>query len=393
MQTWDPTTWRRKPCQQEIVYPCTSDIDNAVAKLSQSAPLVTPEDCDRLMLLLAKAANKQAFFIQAGDCAETFADCQADILQQKVHFLQHLATQLQNILNTDVITIGRIAGQYAKPRTALWESCNSLTLANYRGDLINAPEFDNNSRQVCSDRLLQAYQCAQKTLEYLDSSTIFTSHEAMNLYYEQALSRQATNGKWYNLSTHFPWLGVRTHDLNSAHIEYIRGINNPIAIKIGPQTNPQWLQQLVLHLNPDSVPGHLCLLTRLGHQQVKQKLPQLIKAVQATGVPVVWACDPMHGNTYLSKNGFKTRRYQDIFSELELTLQSHREHNSYLAGVHLELTYENVTECLGGPSNYREQDLGQAYKSLVDPRLNAQQSLALIEQFPCDIHETFLCRS
>jgi len=336
-------------------------------------------------------------------------------------------------LNKPVIKIGRMAGQYAKPRSTATETIDGISLPSYRGDLINGAPFERNTRQPDPRRLLKGYSFASLTLNYIrtlvenkfadfskmDSwdldfvshspfadeyhqilaqiqnslslienlsinqsahsikDKVYTCHEALHLHYEQALTRQDDSGQWYNLSTHLPWIGMRTAQLNSAHVEYMRGIANPVAVKISAACNPEQLIQLCKKLDPDNTPGRLLLITRFGNQKIAEHLPPLIKAIQAEGRQPLWCCDPMHGNTSVTSQGVKTRRFDAIIDELTQAFTIHRQLDSHLGGVHFELTGEHVTECIGGARGLTELDLKRAYKSLVDPRLNADQSLEM----------------
>jgi 3-deoxy-7-phosphoheptulonate synthase len=377
--TWAPHSWTTKPCQQAIDYSDAKDLNKMVSKLSQSAPLVTFDEIEKLKAQLASAHQQACFFLQAGDCAELFTETSPEIIQLKSEFLLNLAAVLGRELNLPIVTIGRIAGQYAKARTELHEQHLGASLPSYRGDLINAAEWSQARRQSDANRLWQAYECASLSLRAL-APEIYTSHEALNLYYEEALTRQGPNRQWYNTSTHFPWLGLRTSALTGAHVEYLRGIANPIAVKIGPGMTSEHLQALILRLNPERELGKLCLLTRLGAAQVALELPRLIDAVRSTGVPVLWGVDPMHGNTKMTRTGFKTRDFDMILTELQQTISIHAMHNSHCSGIHLELTHEAVTECVGGPGGVTEHDLIKNYKTPVDPRLNGQQAEALVGQ-------------
>lgn len=337
-------------------------------------------------------------------------------------------------LHKSVIRIGRLAGQYAKPRSQEMETRGDTSLLNYRGDLINRPEFTAQARTPNPQLMLDAYHYSAVTLNHVRSlidggftdlqhpehwnlefvkhspmsneyqkiertimsslefiksihgvqskalsriDHFFTSHEALHLPYEQALTRQIKNRSWYNLATHFPWIGMRTADPTGAHVEYMRGIKNPIGIKIGPQITSEWVKELINILNPDNEPGRLVLIHRFGVKQIEKLLPQLISTVREMKKNVVWCCDPMHGNTNATKDGIKTRRFEDILSELKKAFQIHCDQKTELAGVHFEMTGDNVTECTGGARGLTEEDLKNSYRSLCDPRLNYEQSLEM----------------
>jgi 3-deoxy-7-phosphoheptulonate synthase len=433
MKTWTPDSWQQKPCQQPIIYSNGEAVAAVLAELSSLPPLVTPLEIAALKQELAKAARGEAFLLQGGDCAESFGNCRPDVITNKLKILLQMSLVLIHGLRKPIIRVGRIAGQYAKPRSAETETINGITLPCYRGDLINKAGFTAKERIPNPKLMLQGYSYAALTLNYIRAlidggfadlehpeywtlefakhsplaekyqtlgnaigdilhfmKTIssqqpanvkrvdfYTSHEALNLYYEQALSHQHTDGKWYDLSTHFPWIGMRTANLDDAHCEFFRGINNPIAIKIGPSMTQEWLSELVNLLNPENEPGRLTLIVRLGVRHIAARLPIMIETVKATGKNVLWSCDPMHGNTEVTKEGIKTRHFDDILNELQLSFRIHKAHGGHLGGVHFELTGEDVTECIGGSSGLTEADLNRAYESLVDPRLNYEQALEM----------------
>ncbi|MBS0358735.1 MAG: 3-deoxy-7-phosphoheptulonate synthase [Proteobacteria bacterium] len=430
---WHPNSWQSKSCLQNITYADPKALLHVMSILEKLPPLVTPVEIKNLKKQLADATLNKGFVLQAGDCAESFSDCHSDSITSKLKILLQMSLILLHGLRKPIIRIGRIAGQYAKPRSADTETQDNITLPCYRGDVINKPEFTLEARTPNPDLMLQGYQYSALTLNYLraliDSGfaslehpenwnldfvqhsplaneyqaftrslgdtldfintveglrtssinrvDFFTSHESLHLLYEQALTRQTDPNHWYNLSAHFLWVGMRTADVNSAHIEYLRGISNPIGVKVGPKATPEWLIELIDILNPNNEPGRLTFITRMGATQIEKCLPSLIEAVQAHGKHVLWLCDPMHGNTQVTEQNIKTRHFSDILCELEKTFQIHHQLNSHLGGVHLELTGENVTECLGGARGLAEKDLTRAYKSLVDPRLNYEQSLEI----------------
>lgn len=432
VHAWSPGSWRQKAIRQLPTYSDVNALKHIEDKLQHAPPLVVPFEVNGLKQQLAKAACGEAFILQGGDCAESFSECEPTIITNKLKILLQMSTILLHGLRKPIIRIGRIAGQYAKPRSCDYEKRDNITLPSYRGDAINCADFNLHARTADPTRLLSAYTYSAQTLNYLralvqhgfaslhhseqwdlefvKSSSqkqhyqrvlksithaielmntlgtspqanltrvdFYTSHEALLLPYEQALTRQHQQ-QWYNLSTHFPWVGMRTAQLDSAHIEYLRGIANPIAVKIGPDMTPMWLIELIDKLNPNNEPGRLTLIHRMGATQVEKCLPPLIRAVQATGKTVLWCCDPMHGNTQITETGIKTRHVNDILQELHSSFIVHKQLNSYLGGVHFELTGDNVTECLGGADQLTVDDLAQQYTSLVDPRLNYQQSLEI----------------
>ncbi len=433
MHSWSPTSWQNHAYEQAAHYPDEAQLNRVVKQLSQFPPLVTSDEINRLKSSIALAGRGEAFILQGGDCAESFNDCRADIITNKLKILLQMSLVLLHGLRKPIIRIGRIAGQYAKPRSSDFETINEVTLPSYRGDLVNLPAFNAASRKPNPKLLLQGYNCAAITLNYiralleggfadlhhpqrwdlgfvehskqaqeyhaivqsignsldflksidglrhssLSKVDFYTSHEALHLHYEQALTRHSHDGKWYDLSTHLPWVGMRTAKAGSAHLEYIRGIENPIGIKIGASTTSEWLSELLHLINPNREEGRVLLISRLGAKEIDTGLPRLIDAAKKTKIPVTWLCDPMHGNTETTGDGVKTRRFDTILSELQSAFKIHREMGSYLGGVHFELTGENVTECIGGARGLNEKDLKKAYHSLVDPRLNYEQSLEM----------------
>jgi len=430
---WRPDSWKQGVLRQQARYRDPAALDAAIAELEKLPPLVSVNEIIDLRQRLADVAAGKAFILQGGDCAERFSECTADAISAKLKIMLHMSLVLVYGLNKPVVKVGRMAGQYAKPRSAETENKNGLSLPCYRGDLVNAPEFTPDAREPNPNRLLKGYSFASLTLNYVRTlvdnqienlsrlenwdldfishspraeeyqgilqkvaqafsllehltpeqqlpyvrDRFFTCHEALHLNYEQALTRQDSAGRWYNLSTHLPWIGMRTNQLDSAHVEYMRGIANPVAVKVGPTMSESHLLALCDILDPDNTPGRLMLITRFGAEQVKQKLPPLISAIQGQGRNPVWCCDPMHGNTSVTQSGIKTRRFDAILQELDWAMRIHQDMGSYLGGVHFELTGDKVTECIGGARGLTEADLKHAYKSLVDPRLNADQALEM----------------
>ena len=429
---WHLTSWRDKQARQLPSYPDEQELQTTLDHISSLPPLVTSWEVKRLKNLLAEAAAGDRFLLQGGDCAESFADCKADVITSRLKIMMQMSLVLTYGLNTRVVRVGRFAGQYAKPRSSSTETRNGTTLPSYRGDIINGLDFTEEARTPDPHRLEEAYRNAastlnlvralaeggfadlrhpeywdldfmehspladeyyamvddlRDTLDFLETVTdqpvdslegvkFFTSHEALLLPYEEALTRHVPHQPGaFNLSAHFPWIGKRTGHPDEAHVEYMRGIRNPLGLKVGPDMTPQRLKRLVRILNPEDEPGRLTLITRLGADQVSDQLPSLIQAVEALGATVLWCCDPMHGNTERTASGLKTRRFANILAELEETFDIHAAEGTYLGGVHFELTGENVTECMGGARGLQEADLERAYKSQVDPRLNHDQSL------------------
>ena len=431
---WHSASWQSKPVQQQPAYCDAKALERVVAHLSRLPPIVVSWEVEALRERLAAAQRGQAFLLQGGDCAETFVDCESDTIAKKLKILLQMSLVLLHGLKKPIIRVGRMAGQYAKPRSADMETRNGLTLPSYRGDLVNRPEFTAEARAADPELLLRGYERAALTLnfvralvdggfadlhhpEYWDlgfvkhaqlkeayqrivssigdaldffegisgrgvhEATIvdfYASHEGLHLLYEQAQTRFITRqNRWYNLSTHLPWIGMRTAQLDGAHIEYFRGISNPIAVKVGSAMDAAWLQGLVATLNPQNQPGRLTLIHRFGARDVETSLPRAIEAVRQTGQSVLWVCDPMHGNTETTSGGFKTRRFENILKELDVAFRIHAEMGSYLGGVHIELTGDDVTECTGGARGLTDADLQRAYRSSVDPRLNHEQALEL----------------
>jgi 3-deoxy-7-phosphoheptulonate synthase len=431
---WVPESWQQHPHTQQPVYADAAELERALTQLRQLPPLVTSWEILALKRLLAEAANGQRFLLQGGDCAESFDDCSSPLISNRLKVMLQMSLVLVHGLKLPIVRVGRFAGQYAKPRSTDTETRDGVALPSYRGDLVNAPAFTAEARRADPQRLVGGHAHSAMTMnfvralidggfadlhhpEYWDLGWVahsplheeyramvesignslrfmetlagepigsfqrvdfYTSHEALVLHYEQTLTRQVPRQPgWFNLSTHFPWIGMRTAALDGAHVEYFRGIRNPIAVKIGPSVTPDQLLRLADVLDPDREPGRLTLIHRMGAAKIENALPPLLTAVKAAGRTPLWCCDPMHGNTETLGNGVKTRRFENIRSELDHAFDVHRAAGTRLGGVHLELTGENVTECLGGARDLVESDLARAYKSQVDPRLNYEQSLEL----------------
>jgi 3-deoxy-7-phosphoheptulonate synthase len=431
---WHPASWHGKPAQQQPTYPDKQALDSVVGDLARLPPLVVSWEIEALKEEIAAAQRGERFVLQGGDCAENLSECESDQIAKKLKILLQMSLVLVHGLKKPVVRIGRIAGQYAKPRSADTETRDGVTLPCYRGDNVNRPAFTLADRTPDPQLLLRGYERAALTLnfvralidggfadlhhpEYWDLDFVrhspqkeayekivhsisdaldffeaasrsalheagrvnfYTSHEGLHLLYEQAQTRYIERQKrWYNLSTHMPWIGMRTAALDGAHVELFRGIANPMGIKVGPAMSAEWIQGLLATLNPNNEPGRIVLIHRMGAKEVDKRLPGLIQAVRATGSPVLWICDPMHGNTETSSSGLKTRRFDNIVAEVEAAFRIHREMGSYLGGVHFELTGEDVTECTGGARGLTDTDLARAYKSQVDPRLNYEQALEL----------------
>ncbi|MCX8109201.1 MAG: 3-deoxy-7-phosphoheptulonate synthase class II [Verrucomicrobiae bacterium] len=431
---WTPDSWQRKPAAQQPTYPDPEALRRVVDRLSKLPPLVTSWEIEKLRSQLAEVVRGERFLLQGGDCSESFDDCQSDSITSKLKILLQMSLVLIQGGRKRVIRVGRFAGQYAKPRSSDFETRNGITLPVYRGDMINKPGFTEEDRRPDPELLLRAYERAALTINFiralvdggfadlhhpeywelgfvskspraseymrmvesigeslrfmetLTGNTIsemnrvdfFASHEGLHLWYEQAQTRKVPRRPyWYNLATHFPWIGNRTRAIDGAHVEYFRGIRNPIGVKIGQPITPDELIALCRILNPDNEPGRLTLIHRFGAEAVERELPSLVEAVQKRGLNVIWCCDPMHGNTEVTANGMKTRRFDKILRELELSFEILRSCGTHLGGVHFELTGDPVTECIGGACGLTESDLSRDYRSSVDPRLNYEQSLEM----------------
>jgi len=361
---WSPSSWQSRPHEQQPVYPDAAELERALKQLHELPPLVTSWEILSLKNLLADAAEGRRFLLQGGDCAESFDDCTSPLISNRLKVMLQMSLVLVHGMKLPIVRVGRFAGQYAKPRSTDNETRGDISLPSYRGDLVNAPAFDAASRRPDPQRLIKGH-----------------AHSAMTMNFVRALIdggfADLRQWGWFNLSTHFPWIGMRTAALDGAHVEYFRGIRNPIAVKIGPSVTPDQLMRLVDVLDPDDEPGRLTLIHRMGAAKVESALPPLLAAIKAAGRKPLFCCDPMHGNTETLGNGFKTRRFQNIRDELDRAFDIHAAAGTRLGGVHLELTGENVTECMGGARDITETDLTRAYKSTVDPRLNYEQSLEL----------------
>ncbi|WP_374347111.1 3-deoxy-7-phosphoheptulonate synthase [Chitinimonas sp.] len=385
LSSWTPDSWASRQQSHMPAYHDDAEADAVLARLSAYPALVSVAEIRELRDQLARAALGQALVIQAGDCAEQFEGLRPAVLTAHYQLLGSMAEQLQLGTGLPVLCLGRIAGQYAKPRSQAEETRAGLSLPSYRGDIINGSRFDAATRRPDPARMEQAYFHAAASLNYLRSlersgaereGRYFTSHEALLLPYEQAALLRGDDGLWYGGSGHFLWVGERTRQLDSAHIEFVRGIQNPIGIKIGPNIEPATLLALIALLDPDNIPGRLTLIVRMGRRAIEQ-LPMLLAAVRDAGRQPLWLCDPMHGNGVVTDGGIKTRRYDDIAAEIQGFIAAHRQCATHAGGVHLELSGESVTECLGGPEGLDERDLGRAYLTACDPRLNPAQAQAL----------------
>lgn len=429
---WTVQSWRARPAVQMPRYDDPAELEAALAELRRLPPLVTSWEILSLKQQLAEAQDGRRFLLQGGDCAESFDECSSDVISNRLKVLLQMSLVLVHGMRKPVVRVGRFAGQYAKPRSADTETIDGTSLPSYRGDIVNGPAFTAEARRADPRRMVKAHARSAMTMnfvralidggfadlhhpEYWDLGWVghspladeyrrmvaaigdavrfmetlsgeevhnlnrvdfYTSHEALLLPYEESLTRQVPrNWGWFDLSTHFPWIGMRTAQIDGAHVEFLRGIRNPVAVKIGPSVTPDALLRLVDVLNPDDEPGRLTFIHRMGAAHIAAKLPPLLDALRRDGRRVLWVCDPMHGNTESTANGYKTRRFANIASEVEQAFDLHAAAGTRLGGVHLELTGEDVTECLGGARELTEADLERAYRSCVDPRLNYEQAL------------------
>jgi len=431
---WSPDSWKRFPAMQQPEYPDPEALQKVLEELAALPPLVTSWEIVALKEHFAQASAGRCFVLQGGDCAERFADCNSRRIANQLKVLIQMSLVLVQGTQKPVVRVGRFAGQYAKPRSADFEDINGHRLPAFRGDLVNRPEATAEARTPDPWLLLRGYERAALTLNFIralvkggfadlhhpeywdldwtrhspqaeeyhrmlrsiteslkfmenilgtsaagsDRIDFYTSHEALLLPYEQAQTRRVPHRPgWFNLSTHFPWAGIRTASPEGAHIEYLRGIANPVGVKIGPGLSLDEILRIAEKLNPENEPGRLVFIHRYGAARIAAELPPVIEAMQREGRRVLWICDPMHGNTRRTGNGYKTRSFDDIESELNQAIDIHPQCGSILGGMHIELTGENVTECTGGARGLCEADLGRAYESEVDPRLNYEQALEL----------------
>lgn len=431
---WTPESWKSRTAAQQPQYPDAAALQQALGQLRELPPLITSWEVLALKDEIAEAQAGRRFLLQGGDCAESFGDCSSPLISNRLKVLLQMSLVLVHGMKLPVVRVGRFAGQYAKPRSADLETRDGITLPSYRGDIVNGVDFTPEARIAQPSRLIEAHARSAMTLNFiralidggfadlhhpeywgldwvrhspledeyrriiesiadavrfmetvggapigsLKRADFYTSHEALVLDYEAALTRQVPRQwGWFNLSTHFPWIGMRTAALDGAHVEYCRGLRNPMGLKVGPSVEPDELLRVIDALNPGNEAGKLTLIMRMGAAKVAERLPQLIEAVKREGAVVLWSCDPMHGNTESVPSGLKTRRFDNIRAELEQTFDIHAAAGTRLGGVHLELTGENVTECMGGARELTADDLTRAYRSTVDPRLNYEQALEL----------------
>ncbi|MBU6140539.1 MAG: 3-deoxy-7-phosphoheptulonate synthase class II [Proteobacteria bacterium] len=433
---WTPNSWRNLPIKQQPSYENKAQLKQTENQLANFPPLVSIDEIEKLKAELAQVSRGEAFLLQGGDCAESFGEFSHDNLKSFFRTVMQMTIALMYGLKKPIVKVGRVAGQYAKPRSLDEETIDGVSLPAYRGDIINAIEFEKNARIANPQRLIESYFHSAASLNYLRSlalggygnlekvnkwneefshsltskknteilinkinenldfmqacginsknlpqlttASFFTSHEALLLNYEEAFTRKnKDSGKFYDLSAHMLWIGDRTRNPNEAHVEFMRGISNPIAFKVGPSINKDDLLRLLEILNPENEPGRINLISRMGASKVEELLPTLVKAVKDAGASVVWSCDPMHGNTIKSSTNYKTRKFDDILSEIKSFFAVHQALGTYAGGVHFEMTGQDVTECLGGNQKISELNLQDRYHTHCDPRLNASQSVEL----------------
>ncbi|MFN8019073.1 MAG: 3-deoxy-7-phosphoheptulonate synthase class II [Acidimicrobiales bacterium] len=434
--SWSPRSWRERTAAQQPNWPDEGALDAVLKEMAAMPPLVFAGEARELTAKLGQVAKGEAFLLQAGDCAESFDAFNADAIRDKLKVILQMAVVLTYSSGVPTVKVGRIAGQFAKPRSSDTETIGDLVLPSFRGHMVNDIAPTEAARVPDPRRLLQAYHQSSSTLNLLraftkggyadlervhtwnqefvassregqryerladeieralrfmracgiDTTTtpnlhevdFYTSHEALVLGYEEALTRQdSLTGDWYDCSAHMIWIGERTRQLDGAHVEFFAGVKNPIGSKVGPTATPDEVLALCERLNPDRVPGRLTLISRMGADKVQDALPPLLAAVRDAGHPVVWACDPMHGNTITATGGQKTRRFDDILAEIAGFFAAHDSEGTWPGGVHVELTGDDVTECLGGAEAILDEHLGSRYETMCDPRLNGRQSIDL----------------
>ncbi|CAB4655658.1 MAG: 3-deoxy-7-phosphoheptulonate synthase class II [Actinobacteria bacterium] len=435
-RSWTPDSWQAFPAMQQPDWPDTAALDAALKHIASYPPLVFAGEARSLQNSLAKVAAGNAFLLQAGDCAESFEEFSANNIREKLRVILQMAVVLTYSMGVPVVKVGRMAGQFAKPRSSATEIIGDLELPSFRGHIVNDQLATTAARIPNPERLVQAYHQSASTLNLLRAFTkggfadlnrvntwtqefvasspegqryvelsneieralrfmracgvdtenysalhevdVYTSHEALILGYEEALTRQdSLTGQWYDCSAHMLWIGERTRQLDGAHIEFLRGVGNPLGCKIGPTTTPEFVLELCEVLNPAAIPGRLTLISRMGADKVEDSLRPLLRAVKDAGHPVVWACDPMHGNTTTAPNGRKTRHFEDIVNEIAGFVRAHNAEGTWPGGIHVELTGDDVTECTGGADDLTNDDLDDRYQTICDPRLNGRQGLDL----------------
>jgi 3-deoxy-7-phosphoheptulonate synthase len=438
MTAWSPQSWKAKLDTQAVEYDDPAAVERAYSRLCQLPPLVTSWEIERLKQLLAEAQEGKRFLVQGGDCAETLADCRSPVIANKLKILLQMSLVMIHQGKKPVIRVGRFAGQYAKPRSKATESRDGVERPSYFGDMVNRADFTQTGRRPDPENMLVAYSHAAMTLNFIRSLSaagfadvhhpeywdlsffrsaavpdalrheyeqatqqvanafkfmealgessveeltrvdFYTSHEGLSLLYESAQTRQVPRRSgFYDLTAHFPWIGERTRALDGAHVEFFRGVQNPVGVKIGPSVTPDQVLGLIDALNPNNEAGKIALVTRMGAGKVTDVLPRVVEAVKRSGRLVLWVCDPMHGNTQVAPSGLKTRGFDDILREVEATFDVHEACGTRLGGVHFEMTGEDVTECVGGAAGITVDDLDRNYASACDPRLNYRQTLEM----------------
>ena len=428
--SWSPSSWKGFPIEQNPVYPDQCALDYFQTRLKNHPPLVLASEIRSFKKTLSLATNGKAFILQGGDCAESFDNCKSTVIRDLIYTFNQMSGLIHQSTKLPIIQIGRIAGQYAKPRSSPFETKEGIELPSYRGEIINGLDFTEKSRTPDPQRMLNAYHYSSatmnlirainssehpeyqyklnikvypgsteqphyisfleslyKTVGYLSNKEnlakpMYISHEALLLPYEEAMTRQdSSDHKWYNCSAHMVWVGERTRNIDQAHIEYLRGIENPIGIKCGPKMTGDLLIKLISKLNPNQELGKIILIVRMGIDVIKEKLPMLLEAVKYHGSPVIWMIDPMHGNTKSASNGYKTRYFSDVYNEVIQFLDILKASKVHPGGIHLEMTGQDVTECTGGLQEINANDIPHKYQTLCDPRLNRMQSLELAYLF------------
>lgn len=443
---WDKSSWKKYPALQQPIWPDDEAVSKVLTNLSEMPPLVFAGEIRSLKQQLAKAVTGEAFLLQGGDCSEDFSKVTAPKIRELLRVILQMAVVLTYAGGKPVIKVGRIAGQFAKPRSSDTETINGLELPSYRGDMVNQAAFTKEARTPNPKYMLKGYNMAASTLNLLRAFTrggfgslhrvqawnqefvaqspmgrsydrlakqidqalnfmdtigiaadnplitqtqLFTSHEALLLQYEEALTRtDSTTGGNYDCSAHMLWIGERTRQVDGAHVEFLRGVLNPVGVKIGPTADIDDVKRLCDILNPENEPGRITFITRLGHKAIEKTLPPLLREMKKEGQNIVWSCDPMHANTYTAASGHKTRNFNDILSEITCFFEIHWAEGTIPGGVHLEMTGENVTECTGGARNIVDEELPNNYLTTCDPRLNAEQSLELAFQIADMIRST-----
>jgi len=433
---WSKNSWKSYEAKQLPTYSDENKLNSVLDSLSSMPPLIFAGETRSLKSQIYQVQKGEAFYLQGGDCAESFSELNPNTIRDTFKLILQMAVVLTYATNTPVVKLGRIGGQFAKPRSSDFEEKDGLKLPSYRGDIINSHEFTKESREPDPQRMMQAYNHSAATLNLLRAfaqggfasltqlnkwnldfannfestqkyksisqkieesikfmnacginekntrelreTDFYTSHEALLLPYEEAFTRiDSTTGDWYNVNSHFLWVGDRTRDPDGAHIHYLSGIKNPLGLKVGPSTNIDDLKKNIEILNPENEGGRLTLIVRMGAEKIQSTFPQLLKEIDKLGLNINWVCDPMHGNTSTSNSGYKTRATENILSEIKSFFEIHKSQGSIPGGVHLELTGLNVTECVGGPDEIKDENLGDRYHTFCDPRLNVNQSLEL----------------